>query len=114
MEVGAKMSDLEMIITIFIVAGVTFFLRVCPFLLFKGENKLPEFVEYLGEVLPYAVMGMLVVYCFKSVNILHKPYGFGELIAATMVVVVHKKWHNMLYSIVSGTGVYMLLLYLLN
>ena len=32
----------------------------------SGKNP-PEFVKYLGTVLPYAAIGLLVIYCLKDV-----------------------------------------------
>ena len=105
------MNSTEILITIALVALVTFILRFLPFALFS-KKKLPEIIGYYGEVLPYAVMGMLVIYCFKSVNLFSDSYGIPELIASLCVILVHKKWHNMLLSIALGTVTYMLLIQL--
>lgn len=94
---------------IFIIAAVTFFTRVLPFLIFPGNKKIPAFVAYLGRVLPCCVMGMLVIYCVKSVNLFCSPFGLPELISILLVVIVHKWKHNLLFSIVGGTIVYMIL-----
>ena len=90
-----------------VVAGVTILIRFLPFLVFhKGT---PEVVLYLGQVLPYAIMGMLVVYCLKNVSIFQSPYGLPEGIAVLLVVLLHKWKHNTLLSIGAGTIGYMLL-----
>ena len=47
-------------------AAVTAALRFLPFFLLGGRRRTPAFVSYLGRVLPYAIMGMLVVYCLKD------------------------------------------------
>ena len=47
------------IILISIIAVITFLTRVLPFFIFK--NKSYPIIEYLGDVLPYAIMAMLVV-----------------------------------------------------
>lgn len=65
----------------------------------------PAPVVYLSNVLPYAIMGMLVVYCLKSTPV-------PELTSVAMVVALHKWKHNTLLSIVSGTVAYMLLIQL--
>ena len=44
-----------------VMAAVTFLLRALPFLAFR--KKTPEYVSYLGRVLPPAIIGMLVIYC---------------------------------------------------
>ena len=51
------------IVLIAVMAVVTFALRALPFLVF-GKRETPKFITYLGKVLPYAMMGMLVVFCF--------------------------------------------------
>lgn len=98
------------LILVAVIALVTFATRVLPFLIFPGNKKTPPFVAYLGNVLPYAVMGMLVVYCLKSVNPLAAPYGLPELISIVLVIVAHKWKHNLLLSIAGGTVVYMFLI----
>ena len=47
-------------------AAVTAALRFAPFLIFGRGKETPELVLYLGKVLPFAIMGMLVVYCMKD------------------------------------------------
>ena len=42
------------------IALVTAALRFLPFLIFRGNRKTPKYVEYLGKVLPFAIIGMLV------------------------------------------------------
>ena len=59
------MGDAEfqkaMIVILFTIA--TMITRFLPFLIFPAGKKVPDFVEYLGKTLPYATMGLLVVYC---------------------------------------------------
>lgn len=98
------------LILVAVIALVTFATRVLPFLIFPGNKKTPPFVAYLGNVLPYAVMGMLVVYCLKSVNPLAAPYGLPELISIVLVIAAHKWKHNLLLSIAGGTVIYMFLI----
>lgn len=90
-----------------VMAGVTILLRFLPFLLFSKGT--PRAVLYLGEVLPRAIMAMLVVYCLKGVSVISSPYGIPELIAVLMVVILHKWKHNTLLSILAGTLCYMFL-----
>lgn len=106
------MSTMEVFITILIMAGVTLLTRALPFLVFPENRKTPEFLLYLGKVLPYAIIGMLVVYCFKSVSFFHMPFAMPELIAAVFVIAVHKWKHNLLISIGGGTVLYMVLVQL--
>lgn len=92
-----------------VMAGITLFLRVLPFVVF-GKRKTPAFIEFLGKFLPYAIMGMLVVYCLKGVSFGSAPFGIPEGIAVALVVLLHVWKRNTLLSIVGGTAGYMLLL----
>ena len=89
------------------VAAVTASIRFLPFVLFR--NHTPGAILYLGRVLPYAIMGMLVVYCLKGVSVTQSPYGLPEGLSVALVVVLHRWKHNTFLSILAGTAVYMLL-----
>ncbi|MCI9067333.1 MAG: branched-chain amino acid transporter AzlD [Lachnospiraceae bacterium] len=100
---------MSVVFTILTVATATFFTRLLPFLLFPANKKTPDFVLYLGRVLPYAIMGMLIIYCFKDVEFLSRPFGLPELLAGLFVVLAHKWKHSLLLSIGGGTVLYMVL-----
>ena len=87
----------------------TILLRFLPFLLFPSGKKTPAFVTYLGKVLPFAMIGLLVVYCLKDVSVFSGSHGLPELIAMAVVVVLHVWRRNTLLSVASGTICYMLL-----
>ncbi len=97
------------VVIILLVALTTLATRAIPFILFPEGKKIPKAVEYLGKVLPPAVIGMLVVYCFKSVNIISAPFGLPEIIAGASVVILHVWKRNNLLSIGVGTVLYMVL-----
>ena len=90
-----------------LMSAVTIVLRAAPFLAFK--KKAPAYVMYLGQVLPAAIIGMLVIYCLKDTSLLSAPFGAPELIAGLLVAGLHAWKRNILLSILSGTVVYMLL-----
>lgn len=106
------MNDMHGIMIILVVAAVTAFLRFLPFVIFGGNKKTPAYITYLSGVLPYAIIGMLVVYCLKNVSIIAAPHGLPELIAGAVVVGLHLWKKNTLLSIAAGTVVYMLLIQL--
>ena len=106
------MADTNALIAILIMAAVTAVLRFLPFIIFS-RGKTPDFVEYLGKVLPYAVMGMLVVYCLKTMDFTRAPFALGEIISVLVVVLMHVWKRNTLLSIIAGTGCYMVLIRLL-
>ncbi len=100
------------ILLIVVVALVTMLTRFLPFLIFGEKRKTPEIVTYLGQVLPFAIMGMLVVYCLKDVSFLSAPYGAPELIGIAITAGLHIWRRNSLLSIGVGTVCYMLLVQL--
>ena len=69
------MSGLHDMELVAVIAVVTALLRFLPFLIFGGSRQMPESIRYLSGVLPYAVMGMLVVYCLKDTEVLAEPHG---------------------------------------
>jgi branched-subunit amino acid transport protein AzlD len=103
------MSLTQQIITIAMVVLGTMLTRFLPFIVFPSGKPTPKYVQYLGEVLPSAVIGLLVIYCFKNVSLLSGSYGIPELIGVLMVALLHNWKKNMLLSIAGGTIVYMIL-----
>ena len=92
-----------------VAALVTAGLRFAPFLIFGKGKKTPELISYLGKVLPFAIMGMLVVYCMKDVSLLRAPYGIPEALGCLIVALLHIWKRNSLLSIGVGTLCYMLM-----
>lgn len=106
------MSDLHAALTVAVVALVTAGLRFLPFLIFGENRTTPPLITYLGKVLPYSIMGMLVIYCLKDVSLLSAPFGVPELIGCVVVALLHIWKRNTLLSIGAGTLCYMLLVQL--
>lgn len=82
--------------------------RFLSFLIFPEGKEPPEFIQYLGKVLPYAVIGLLVIYCLKDVPG-SGTYGIPEFLAIVFIVLLHRWKKNILLSIGGGTVFYMLL-----
>ena len=95
------------VILVAAMALTTAALRFLPFLLFA--KKTPPFVVNLGKVLPAALIGMLVVYCLKDVQIASATHGLPEQIAGAAVALLQKWKRNSLLSILAGTLLYMVL-----
>lgn len=90
-----------------VIALVTAAIRFLPFVIFNGNRKTPAIIEKLGRVLPYAIMGMLVVYCLKDVSLVSVG-SFLPALAACLIVGVLYVWkRNTLVSIAAGTICYM-------
>ena len=103
------MNLTERLITIGMVILGTVLTRFIPFLVFRSDRPTPEYIRYLGDVLPGAVFGMLVIYCLKNVSLLTGNHGIPEFIAIAVVVILHLWKRQMLLSIAGGTICYMLL-----
>lgn len=103
------MNNLHAALLIAVVALVTIVLRFLPFLVFGENRRTPPLIAYLGQVLPYAIMGMLVVCCLKDVTLTTAPFGIPELIGCAAVALLHLWKRNTLLSIGAGTVCYMLL-----
>lgn len=102
------MTTAQSIITIIVVVIGTMITRFLPFIIFPESKTPPKIVTYLGTVLPYAVIGLLVVYCLKNA-VFSEYHALPELIAIVVVVAIHKWKKNTLLSIGTGTILYMLL-----
>lgn len=82
--------------------------RFLPFLIFPEGKEPPEFIQYLGKVLHYAVIGLLVIYCLKDVPG-SGTYGIPEFLAIAFIVLLYRWKKSILLSIGGGTVFYMLL-----
>ena len=98
-------------ILVAVMAIVSYLIRLVPFLIFRGKET-PKYITYLGEVLPFAIMGMLLVYCLKDVHPLSGTHGIPELIAVVGTALLHIWKRNVLLSLVVGTVGYMVLVQL--
>lgn len=102
------MTTTQAIITIAAVVLGTMATRFIPFIIFPEGKNPPEFIKYLGTVLPYAAIGLLVIYCLKDVPA-SSTHGLPEAIAIVFIVLLHKWKKNTLLSIGGGTVLYVIL-----
>ena len=102
------MTTAQSIITIIAVVLGTMATRFLPFLVFPEGKTPPVFIQYLGKVLPYAVISLLIIYCLKDVPA-STTHGLPEAIAILFIIVLHKWKKNTLLSIAGGTILYMIL-----
>lgn len=104
------MTITQEIITVGMVVLGTMITRFLPFIIFPANKPTPKYIQYLGKVLPFSVIGLLVIYCLKNVSIIKKPYGAPEMLSILGIFILHKWKKNMLLSIAGGTILYMLLI----
>lgn len=95
-------------------AILTLLLRTFPFIVFGGKGQMPAPVKKVADLLPAAIMGVLVIYCLKG-DLLSITVGInnsliGALVATVAVIGVHLWRRNTLISIAVGTAIYMVLI----
>ncbi len=103
------MNNNQMLITVAMLVVGTVFTRFLPFIAFPEHKPIPKVITYLGLRLPYATMGMLVVYALKDTKLTESPYGIFELLSLVVIAVVHYFKNNTLLSISAGVIVYLIL-----
>jgi branched-subunit amino acid transport protein AzlD len=100
----------QLILFFVIVALGTFFTRALPFILFPENIPIPRFMKYLADILPYTIIGLLVVYCLKDINLTQSPQAIPEAISIVVIILLHIWKKNTLLSIGGGALLYMILI----
>ncbi|MBB5183716.1 branched-chain amino acid transporter permease [Catenisphaera adipataccumulans] len=109
------MTAAQTAITILIVIAGTVFTRFISYIAFPEGRPIPSYILYLGKVLGAAVFGLLVIYCFRNVDVLTPfsqggTHGIPELIALLVTGAVYCSKRQMMLAMAFGTAVYMFLL----
>jgi len=104
-----QMTQTQLIITILLIILGTMFTRFISFIVFPPSKPVPSFINYLGNVLPKAMMSFLLIYCLKGVSVLKAPHALPEIISLGFVTILHIWKNNTLLSIAGGTIMYMFL-----
>lgn len=86
------------VLIVAVAAAATFLTRVIPFAAF-GKRKIPQTVDYLGRILPPAIIATLVVYCLRNVDFISGYHGAAEIIAVAVICVLHLWRRNTLLSV---------------
>ena len=102
------MTTVQSVVTILAVVAGIILTRFLPFLIFPEGKNPPDYITWLGTVLPHAVIGLLVVYCLKDA-FFSAYHGLPEMISIGFVYLLHKWKKNTLMSIAGGTVLYMVL-----
>lgn len=103
------MSTSYVWLTVLVIAVITAVLRFLPFAIWSKKRSVPPMIEKFGRLLPYPIMGMLVVYCLKDIDLGSASGFMPELISCIVVAILHIIKRNSLISILCGTICYMLL-----
>lgn len=98
----------QQMLTVALVVIGTMVTRFLPFIIFPEGKKTPRYISYLGRVLPFAVIGLLVVYSLQDA--FYTDYrGLPEGVSALFIGLLHRWKGSMLLSIAGGTVFYMIL-----
>lgn len=109
MKMEKYMNNTEILITALMIAAGTALLRFLPFFIINKSLSENKYVQFLGKMLPYSMIALLVIYCIKDINIIKFPYALPELISIAVIIVLHIIKRNVLISIAAGTVIYMFL-----
>ncbi len=104
------MSSREFLLTTIILAISVQLTRFLPFVFFGENRKIPRIITYLGNVLPAAMMGLLVIYCYKDYDISSM---LPALLSGVATAAIHIYKKNTILSIALGTAIYMVLIRIL-
>jgi len=102
-------TTLQLFIFFGVVSLGTILTRALPFLLFPENKGIPKYMKYLADILPFTIIGMLVVYCLKNISLLESPHAVPEFLGVALVAALHIWKKNTLLSIGGGALFYMLL-----
>lgn len=103
------MTDKELLITALIIAAATLIIRFLPFIIIRKSIAERRYIKFLGNMMPYSMIALLVIYCLKDINLIKYPYGIPESISIAIIIVLHILKRNVLISIGAGTIIYMFL-----
>lgn len=105
-------SNEKAILMIAVKAVFTFLTRAIPFLFFSGKRELKGFMKKLADILPLAMIAVLVIYCLKDTINQNLTQNLVTFFSCAVVCVLHFIKGNTLISIGAGTVIYMVGLHL--
>lgn len=94
---------------VLLVALFTFLTRLFPFVVFGRKGEPSALIKRLGDLLPLAVIAILVIYCLKNTTFGALSEFAPQFVAVAVVVLLHVWRRNNLLSILGGTACYMVL-----
>ena len=103
------LTNMQTAIIVAMVVLGTVITRFFPFALFAGKKESHPYIDYLGKVLPYSAIGLLVVYCLRNVDYSNPISAVPEAVSIILIGALHYWKGNVLLSIGAGTALYMLL-----
>jgi branched-subunit amino acid transport protein AzlD len=102
------LTNTQSIILIATAAAATLLARSAPFI-FLDKHRSNKYIVYLGKVLPFSIIGLLIVYTIKEINFILTPFALPEIIAIVFTAIIHRLLRNNLISIGLGTALYLII-----
>ncbi len=105
-----RISDLQALLIIGVVALTTYLIRLLPFLIFKNSKAASPSLLFINKYFPPAVIAILVVFCLKTVSLDAPLTSLAQLLAVGIVAALHAWKRNNFLSIGAGTVFYMIII----
>jgi branched-subunit amino acid transport protein AzlD len=82
--------------------------RFLPFIFFPENKPLPHWIQFVSDRLPYASLGMILIYALKDVS-MDITVSYPELIALLWITVIHLRYKQTLLSISTAVFLYLIM-----
>lgn len=89
---------------------ITLMWRSLPFLFFGGKHQMPKLLEKLKDLLPSAIMAILLVYGLKGLSGAGGHDALAMIVASVFTAGIHLWRKNTILSVFLGTALYIVLL----
>lgn len=99
--------DIKILLIILTIAIANFITRFIPYFIFPKKVKIPNIINRLSDLLPSAIIAMIIVYCLKDIDL--KNNGFKEILGIISVATLQIIFKSPIISIIGGVSIYMIL-----
>ena len=103
------LTSSESLIIIMVVAAMTFFIRLLPFLIAGKMNRSAAIWQSISLMLPTAILGVLLIYAIRTIEFANLHGFMPQILGVAIVMLLHRWKRNTLISIGVGTICYMLM-----
>ena len=86
-----------------VVVTITFALRAVPFAM-KGALRGSALLADVGRWMPLGAIAILAAYCLARLHLTDPSRAVPELVGLAVTVTIHLWRHNLVLSLVAGTG----------
>ncbi len=97
------------VLILIIIIVMTWVMRLLPIAAFGRGNKIPAVISSLGNLMPPAVLVLLIVYCVRNATPGTYPFGMPEWIGIASTALLYKLTGKSLVAMIGGTVIYMIM-----